>query len=215
MKSSIVFRAPERCTFVIAAADDPPGLQWLERDAACTTAEYFSKRQRRAAGTRSRTSGSFAHLPENPERRRLGGGAGEVQTLGSVAPSGANCTETATWTHFGAKPIRFSDSSRGFKLFPLQGFSISARKHKVAGCAGPCNLTSCGKIPRNGVGRGRCYRLRGGSRVSPPFTTVKRRAGLHAEAGAAKRITTDLGRITVPNFVPYCARNCAPIGDQY
>ena len=81
----------------------------------------------------------------------------------------------------------FSTLLGGSNCFLLKAFSISARKHKVAGCAGPCNLTSCGKIPRNGVGRGRCYRLRGGSRVSPPFTTVKRRAGLHAEAGAAKR----------------------------
>ena len=38
------FGAPERCIFVVAAADDPPGLQWLSPYAACTMAEYFSER---------------------------------------------------------------------------------------------------------------------------------------------------------------------------
>jgi F-type H+-transporting ATPase subunit alpha len=38
------YGAPERCIFVIAAADDPPGLQWLAPYAACTMAEYFSER---------------------------------------------------------------------------------------------------------------------------------------------------------------------------
>jgi F-type H+-transporting ATPase subunit alpha len=38
------FGAPERCIFVIAASDDPPGLQWLSPYAACTMAEYFSER---------------------------------------------------------------------------------------------------------------------------------------------------------------------------
>jgi len=36
--------APERCIFVIAASDDPPGLQWLAPYAACTMAEFFSER---------------------------------------------------------------------------------------------------------------------------------------------------------------------------
>jgi len=38
------FGAPQRCIFVIAASDDPPGLQWLAPYAACTMAEYFSNR---------------------------------------------------------------------------------------------------------------------------------------------------------------------------
>jgi F-type H+-transporting ATPase subunit alpha len=38
------YGAPERCIFVVAAADDPPGLQWLAPYAACTMAEYFSER---------------------------------------------------------------------------------------------------------------------------------------------------------------------------
>jgi F-type H+-transporting ATPase subunit alpha len=38
------FGAPERCIFVVAASDDPPGLQWLGPYAACTMAEYFSER---------------------------------------------------------------------------------------------------------------------------------------------------------------------------
>ena len=38
------YGAPDRCIFVIAAADDPPGLQWLAPYAACTMAEYFSER---------------------------------------------------------------------------------------------------------------------------------------------------------------------------
>ena len=36
--------APERCIFVLAPADDPPGIQWLAPYAACTMAEYFSER---------------------------------------------------------------------------------------------------------------------------------------------------------------------------
>ncbi len=38
------YGAPERCILVVAAADDPPGLQWLAPYAACTMAEYFSER---------------------------------------------------------------------------------------------------------------------------------------------------------------------------
>jgi F-type H+-transporting ATPase subunit alpha len=38
------YGAPARCIFVVAAADDPPGLQWLAPYAACTMAEYFSER---------------------------------------------------------------------------------------------------------------------------------------------------------------------------
>ncbi len=38
------YGAPERCIFVVAAADDPPGLQWLVPYAACAMAEYFSER---------------------------------------------------------------------------------------------------------------------------------------------------------------------------
>jgi proton translocating ATP synthase F1 alpha subunit len=38
------YGAPDRCIFVIAASDDPPGLQWLAPYAACTMAEYFSER---------------------------------------------------------------------------------------------------------------------------------------------------------------------------
>jgi hypothetical protein len=43
----------------------------------------------------------------------------------------------------------------------------------------------------------------------PPFTTVKRRESIHAEAGAAARISSGLGRTlclimcpTVPKIVP-------------
>ena len=36
--------APERCIFVFAPSDDPPGIQWLAPYAACTMAEYFSER---------------------------------------------------------------------------------------------------------------------------------------------------------------------------
>src|SRR5579875_1226548 len=38
------FGNPARCIFVVAASDDPPGLQWLAPYAACTMAEYFSER---------------------------------------------------------------------------------------------------------------------------------------------------------------------------
>jgi F-type H+-transporting ATPase subunit alpha len=38
------YGAPERCIFVFAPADDPPGVQWLAPYAACTMAEYFSER---------------------------------------------------------------------------------------------------------------------------------------------------------------------------
>jgi F-type H+-transporting ATPase subunit alpha len=38
--------APERCLFVIGAADAPAGLQWLTPYAACTMAEYFMRRGR-------------------------------------------------------------------------------------------------------------------------------------------------------------------------
>jgi F-type H+/Na+-transporting ATPase subunit alpha len=38
------YGAPERCLFVFALADDPPGMQWLAPYAACTMAEYFSDR---------------------------------------------------------------------------------------------------------------------------------------------------------------------------
>jgi F-type H+-transporting ATPase subunit alpha len=38
------FGEPGRCIFVLAPADDPPGVQWLAPYAACTMAEYFSKR---------------------------------------------------------------------------------------------------------------------------------------------------------------------------
>jgi F-type H+-transporting ATPase subunit alpha len=38
------YGALDRCIFVVAAADDPPGLQWLAPYAACTMAEYFSER---------------------------------------------------------------------------------------------------------------------------------------------------------------------------
>jgi F-type H+/Na+-transporting ATPase subunit alpha len=37
------YGAPERCIFVFAPADDPPGIQWLAPYAACTMAEYFSE----------------------------------------------------------------------------------------------------------------------------------------------------------------------------
>lgn len=36
--------APERCIFVVAAADGPPGLAWLAPYAACTMAEFFRDR---------------------------------------------------------------------------------------------------------------------------------------------------------------------------
>jgi F-type H+/Na+-transporting ATPase subunit alpha len=36
--------APQRCIFVFAPANDPPGVQWLAPYAACTMAEYFSER---------------------------------------------------------------------------------------------------------------------------------------------------------------------------
>jgi F-type H+-transporting ATPase subunit alpha len=38
------YGAPERCIFVFAPANDPPGIQWLAPYAACTMAEYFSER---------------------------------------------------------------------------------------------------------------------------------------------------------------------------
>ncbi|MGO9607248.1 MAG: F0F1 ATP synthase subunit alpha [Candidatus Binataceae bacterium] len=38
------YGTPERCIFVFAPADDPPGIQWLAPYAACTMAEYFSER---------------------------------------------------------------------------------------------------------------------------------------------------------------------------
>jgi len=38
------YGAPERCIFVLAPSDDPPGIQWLAPYAACTMAEYFSDR---------------------------------------------------------------------------------------------------------------------------------------------------------------------------
>ena len=38
------YGAPERSLFVVAASDDPPGLQFLAPYAACTMAEYFSER---------------------------------------------------------------------------------------------------------------------------------------------------------------------------
>ena len=38
------YGAPQRCIFVFAPADDPPGVQWLAPYAACTMAEYFSER---------------------------------------------------------------------------------------------------------------------------------------------------------------------------
>jgi F-type H+-transporting ATPase subunit alpha len=38
------YGAFQRCTFVIAAPDDPAGLQWLAPYAACSMAEYFSER---------------------------------------------------------------------------------------------------------------------------------------------------------------------------
>ncbi|MEO5375692.1 MAG: F0F1 ATP synthase subunit alpha [Alphaproteobacteria bacterium] len=38
--------APERCLFVVGAAEGPPGLQWLAPYAACTMAEHFSDRGR-------------------------------------------------------------------------------------------------------------------------------------------------------------------------
>ena len=38
------YGAPQRCIFVFAPANDPPGVQWLAPYAACTMAEYFSER---------------------------------------------------------------------------------------------------------------------------------------------------------------------------
>ena len=38
------YGAPQRCIFVFAPADDPPGIQWLAPYAACTMAEHFSER---------------------------------------------------------------------------------------------------------------------------------------------------------------------------
>jgi len=38
------FGAPQRCIFVFAPANDPPGVQWLAPYAACTMAEYFSEK---------------------------------------------------------------------------------------------------------------------------------------------------------------------------
>jgi F-type H+/Na+-transporting ATPase subunit alpha len=38
------YGAPQRCVFVFAPANDPPGVQWLAPYAACTMAEYFSER---------------------------------------------------------------------------------------------------------------------------------------------------------------------------
>ena len=38
------YGAPQRCIFVFAPADDPPGIQWLAPYAACTMAEYFAER---------------------------------------------------------------------------------------------------------------------------------------------------------------------------
>jgi F-type H+-transporting ATPase subunit alpha len=38
------YGARQRCIFVYAAADQPPGIQWLAPYAACTMAEYFSER---------------------------------------------------------------------------------------------------------------------------------------------------------------------------
>ncbi|HUA36058.1 MAG TPA: F0F1 ATP synthase subunit alpha [Candidatus Binataceae bacterium] len=37
------YGAPQRCIFVYAPADDPPGVQWLAPYAACSMAEYFSE----------------------------------------------------------------------------------------------------------------------------------------------------------------------------
>jgi F-type H+/Na+-transporting ATPase subunit alpha len=38
------YGAPQRCIFVFAPANDPPGIQWLAPYSACTMAEYFSER---------------------------------------------------------------------------------------------------------------------------------------------------------------------------
>ncbi len=38
------YGVPQRCIFVFAPANDPPGVQWLAPYAACTMAEYFSER---------------------------------------------------------------------------------------------------------------------------------------------------------------------------
>jgi len=40
--------APERCVFVVGAAEGPPGAQWIAPYAACTIAEYFRDRGRDA-----------------------------------------------------------------------------------------------------------------------------------------------------------------------
>ena len=40
--------APDRCVFVVGAAESPPGVQWLAPYAACTIAEYFRDRGRDA-----------------------------------------------------------------------------------------------------------------------------------------------------------------------
>lgn len=38
------YGAPQRCIFVFAPADAPPGIQWLAPYAACTMAEFFAER---------------------------------------------------------------------------------------------------------------------------------------------------------------------------
>ena len=38
------YGSPQRCIFVFAPSDDPPGIQWLAPYAACTMAEYFSEK---------------------------------------------------------------------------------------------------------------------------------------------------------------------------
>jgi len=38
------YGAPERCIFVVAPADSPPGIQWLVPYAACTMAEFYRDR---------------------------------------------------------------------------------------------------------------------------------------------------------------------------
>ena len=42
------YGAPERCVFVVGAAESPPGVQWLAPYAACTIAEHFRDRGRDA-----------------------------------------------------------------------------------------------------------------------------------------------------------------------
>jgi F-type H+-transporting ATPase subunit alpha len=42
------YGAPERCVFVVASAQAPPGLQWAAPYAACTVAEWFRDRGRDA-----------------------------------------------------------------------------------------------------------------------------------------------------------------------